>query len=826
MSYRFALLVVTLVLISSTPQVSQAATSATTDGLSLELIMQDPDWLGRQPQAAWWNWDGSAVLYQRKRAGNQIRDMYRVTADGRSTTQLAGAALANITVANGDTDAASQRRVVVRHGDIFLRNLKTGALTQLTRTAETESAPFFMVNRQQVAWQTGDNFYIHDLSSGLTRQAAVLKTENDPAESQPMDYLEAQQQRLFSTLRDKHADAKAKMQHDREQQAADPSQAPLPFWLGADRQIVGTSLSPAGNYLIVVTQAKDYESGQAGSMPNYVTASGYVEDRAVRTLVGRTAPAAHEVLVLDLAAHALHKLDTTQLLGIKNDPLADLREAALEWHVEHGADRVLTAKQLVAPAVRPVAVENITWGGTGVAWSDDGRHVAIQFHSIDNKDRWLTTVDFAHDYRLITQERLTDPAWINWDYNDFGWLPGSNTLWYLSEASGYSHLYVKPLDDDARQLTDGTFEVSSPQPDADGNHIYFIANQQGPGWHDIYRVAVTGGKAERLTTVGVEPAARAPGTPFTLSPDETQLLFYDGSSTRPPELYTQALQASAKPVRLTETISDAYLAHDWIAPGIVQVPSSHVDRPIQARLYLPRDYDQSKTYPAVLFVHGAGYLQDAHSGWSSYFREFMFNNLLIRHGYVVLDMDYRASAGYGRDWRTAIYRQMGHPELEDLQDGVAWLVKTHGVDAQRVGVYGGSYGGFMTFMAMFRAPELFAAGAALRPVTDWVHYNHEYTSNILNTPLLDPVAYQKSSPIEWAEQYANRPLIMFHGMQDDNVFFKDTVRLVQRLLELHKKNYWPMFYPLDPHGFIHADSWLDEYRRIYALFEENLKTKP
>src|SRR5690606_12875680 len=116
--------------------------------------------------------------------------------------------------------------------------------------------PFFLANEQQVAWQTGDTFYIHDLTSGLTRQVAVLKTEDDPATAQPVDYLEAQQQRLFSTLRDKHADATAKMQHDREQQAADPSRVPLPFWLGADRQIVGTSLSPAGNYLLVVTQAK------------------------------------------------------------------------------------------------------------------------------------------------------------------------------------------------------------------------------------------------------------------------------------------------------------------------------------------------------------------------------------------------------------------------------------------------------------------------------------------------------------------------------------------------------------------------------------------
>jgi dipeptidyl aminopeptidase/acylaminoacyl peptidase len=196
----------------------------------------------------------------------------------------------------------------------------------------------------------------------------------------------------------------------------------------------------------------------------------------------------------------------------------------------------------------------------------------------------------------------------------------------------------------------------------------------------------------------------------------------------------------------------------------------------------------------------------------------MFHTYLVQHGYVVLDMDYRASAGYGRDWRTAIYRQMGHPELEDLQDGVAWLVANRNVDPRRVGVYGGSYGGFMTYMALFRAPDLFAAGAALRPVSDWAHYNHEYTSNILNTPELDPEAYAASSPIEFAAGLS-RPLLICDGMQDDNVFFQDNVRLVQRLIELKKQNFEMAVYPVEPHGFKQPTSWLDEYRRIFKLME-------
>jgi dipeptidyl aminopeptidase/acylaminoacyl peptidase len=238
-------------------------------------------------------------------------------------------------------------------------------------------------------------------------------------------------------------------------------------------------------------------------------------------------------------------------------------------------------------------------------------------------------------------------------------------------------------------------------------------------------------------------------------------------------------------------------------------------------VYLPRGYKEGEPNKAVVFNHGAGYKQNAHYGWSDYFREYMFNSMLAQQGYVVLDMDYRASAGYGRDWRTAIYRNMGQPELEDLQDGIDWLVNNANVDRDRIGTYGGSYGGFLTFMAMFKMPDLFAAGAALRPVTDWAHYNTGYTSNILNTPDIDPIAYERSSPIYFAEGL-EKPLLINAPMVDNNVFFQDTVRLVQRLIELEKTDFETAIYPVEPHGFVQPSSWLDEYRRIHALFEENL----
>jgi dipeptidyl aminopeptidase/acylaminoacyl peptidase len=164
---------------------------------------------------------------------------------------------------------------------------------------------------------------------------------------------------------------------------------------------------------------------------------------------------------------------------------------------------------------------------------------------------------------------------------------------------------------------------------------------------------------------------------------------------------------------------------------------------------------------------------------------------------------------------------MGGKDLNDEVDGAAWLVQNHGIDPKRIGLYGGSYGGFMTLMALFTAPDVFAAGAALRPVTDWAHYNQGYTSEILNIPQDDTLAYRQSSPIYFANGLKGA-LLICHGMVDENVHFQDAVRLVQRLIELKKDNWELAVFPVEDHGFKEPTSWMNEYKRILKLFETTL----
>jgi dipeptidyl aminopeptidase/acylaminoacyl peptidase len=165
---------------------------------------------------------------------------------------------------------------------------------------------------------------------------------------------------------------------------------------------------------------------------------------------------------------------------------------------------------------------------------------------------------------------------------------------------------------------------------------------------------------------------------------------------------------------------------------------------------------------------------------------------------------------------------MGGKDLSDQVDGARFLIEKQTVSPDRIGIYGGSYGGFITLMAMFKTPGVFKAGAALRSVTDWAHYNHGYTSNILNTPAEDSLAFVRSSPIYYAAGLKGA-LLMCHGMIDDNVHFQDIVRLSQRLIELGKENWELAVFPVERHSFTEPSSWTDEYKRIFKLFETNLK---
>lgn len=794
------------------PVVESASVNSSTT-ITLEKIMSDPDWIGRSPERQYWGDDSVSVFYSQKREGSVIRDRWRQALPGNNNSHLKAQKISLEAVYEHDyarrvLNANKDKAAWLSDGNIFVKVLSNGQIRQLTRGVADIRSLQFLLNGQ-LAYRSGDNFFSIDLETGLVSLVASWKFDEEPNPvNPPKDYIAQEQQKLIGYIQTRRDQAK---QRGDEKLALlnSPASAPSPFYLSKGYVTNEVKLSPDASKIILMIAEKSKSRSKTDLMPHYIQEDGRIAGKKVRRRVADAKPVKHELWLLDLSEKASYPLSFETLPGYNEDVLAEVkRENAQAKGEDYEVNRL----------PRDIHLQ-MTWGRPTetMVWHSNGKQVGVMLEAWDNKDRWLVTVDFDKK-ALVTQHRLHMDTWINYRFNTFGWFNDQDTLYFQSEESGYSNLYMKPLNGKQQALVTGKLIVDGLTLTASDEHIYYQANKQHPGMYEVYRVNTNTRKSERLTQL-------LGNTDYQLSPDEQKLLLIHSKINMPPELYIQDARVDSNATRITHTVSEEFLAMPWTVPEIVPVASSHVEQPIYSKVYRSHtekeNSDKEKKRRAVIFSHGAGYLQNSHLGWSLYFREFMFHSMLAQQGYVVMDMDYRASAGYGSAWRTAIYRQMGTPEIEDLADGVNWLVDNAEVDRNRIGTYGGSYGGFMTFMALFTRPELFQAGAALRPVSDWAHYNEEYTANILNLPTFDPIAYERSSPIYFAEGL-EKPLLINAPMVDDNVFFVDVVRLVQRLIELEKQNFETAIYPVEPHGFVQPSSWLDEYRRIYKLFEENL----
>lgn len=809
--------------------------------ITLEQIMADPEWIQRPATGAYWSDDGSGVYFTRRRAGSELRDLFRVDLASGTTERIPDEQVWSSDVRGGDFNADRSEKVYARGGDLFVKDVAHGTVRQLTRTSAHESSPTYLVDGR-IAFRRGGSIVVRDPGGGLVSELGAVRFEDPPGDDEPeASYLVEQQTRLFASVRDADERRRARTEQQRVRREADPQRLRR-FYLGDGLREARRWLSPDARWMVVTATRADGDASRRDTMPRFVTDDGYVRTDAVRPKVGVPRRDPDRLFLLDLDSGGHGEVDLGALPGADDDPLAFLRadddDAA-------GAETSGTSGTSGTPGTpgtpetseppegdpRPVSILR-------VAFSDDASHLAFMARSNDNKDRWIGAVELAalalggdaasaegaddagEPARVEAEivEHLRDEAWIGWSFNEMGWLRGRDVLWFTSEASGFSQLYTwGGAGAGVERLTAGAWEVSGVV-EVEGL-LYFRGNRERPIEYEVYRVDPSGGAA-------VEQVTSFPGVVerFAASPDGSRLLLNVSSAFEPPEWYVQASIPGAEPVRLTDTVEAGFASHPWVPPAFVAIGSSHVDRPIWTRV---TQVDGAwggapGTRPGVIFVHGAGYTQNSDNGWPYYFREQLFHSLLAHLGYVVIDMDYRASAGYGRDWRTAIYRDMGARELEDFADGIDWMVREHGVDPERVGLYGGSYGGFMALMALFKDPGRYACGAALRPVTDWAHYNDGYTANILNTPELDPEAYARSSPIEHAHGLED-PLLIIHGMVDDNVVYQDTVRLAQRLIELGKENWEVAAYPVEPHAFVRSSSWLDAYRRILELFETHLR---
>ena len=780
----------TLLLIANTT----GAFAQKLDTLTIEKIMRDPKWIGVSPSNIRWSDDSKKILFSWNPDKTGTDALFSVTPLNTKPERVS-AADKRALPESGSWNKKRTQRVFEKNGDLYLEDIKQAKTSQLTHTELRESSPDFNGDESRIIFSQNNNLFALKLNGTgleqLTNFVKVKSKKNKDNLNEQEQWLKKQQVELFDIIK---VQAREEKQDSAENASLQPKQ--LKELVFGDKRVSRVKISPDERF-VTYRLTKPAEDVKNAIVPNYVTESGFTEDIPNRSKVGRPSSTS-ETYIFDRQRDTLYRINTNDIPGIKDLPdyVKDYPKE-LEELKKQNADRQVTIE--------------------GLFWSDNSANAVVIIAAQDNKDRWIMRLAPATG-KLTLLDRQRDEAWIggpgieNSAAGNVGFID-DNHFYFQSEASGYSHLYTVDVNTATKkQLTSGKWEVQALQLSADKKKFYFTANIDHPGATNFYSIAVDGGTPTKIT--GMKG-----GNDVTLSPDEKWLAIRYSYSNKPWDLYVQANKPGAKAVQVTNSVSIEYRSYPWRDPEIITFKNRY-GSDVYARLYLPKKADPAK--PAVVFVHGAGYLQNVTYSWSYYFREFMFNNMLADNGYTVIDIDYTASAGYGRDWRTGIYRHMGGKDLTDQVDGVKYLVEKYGVNPKHVGLYGGSYGGFITLMGMFTEPDVFAAGGAIRSVTDWAHYNHEYTANILNEPFTDETAYRKSSPIYFANGLKGN-LLMLHGMIDQNVNYQDIIRLSQKLIELHKENWELASYPVEDHGFEQPSSWADEYKRIFKLFEQTLK---
>jgi len=821
--------------------------------LTIDNIMRGPDLVGYEPSRPYWSQDGQRLYFRWKRAGEprlKELDLYVVNRDGSGLRKLTEDEAKQAPPATGELSKDKRLTVFAEDGDIFLYDHVKTERRPLVSTVEGEGNPHFTGDQKHIYFTRQNNLYSMALDGGSLVQLTDVRAgggapepvvaqrggggggfgggqrqgggggggnaggaqagQAPPQTGTSQDFVKKEERELIEAV-------KERAQNREEQEAKRKAREKRkPFTPPAGQSVGALTLSPDGkNVLATVFQPA---SGAKNTIvPNYVTDSGYTEDIPGRSKVG-DAQGRNSLAILSVETGDSKWVDhgqkqtTAQQAGAQAGQQPSRTPSSPDQGQAQGQAQ---GQQGQRPQPRAQERDRDVQLMNG-QWAEDSKHAVVMARAADNKDRWVLAVDPATG-KTTALDHQHDDAWVGGPGSfTLGWLPDNKTVYFQSERDGWAHLYTVSVEGgEPKQLTSGKFEVSDVRLSEDKTKFYFTSSEGSPFEHHFYSMPVSGGARTRITTMAGE-------NNVTISPDETTLAILRSYSNKPPELYlapNKPNAAAGEIKQVTTSPTDEFFSYNWIDPPIVTFKARDgVEVP--ARLYKPANWQRGG--PAVFFVHGAGYLQNVHKWWSSYFREYMFHHLLMERGYLVMDVDYRGSAGYGRDWRTGIYRHMGGKDLTDHVDAAKWLVAGQGVDPKRIGLYGGSYGGFITLMAMFTEPDVFAAGAALRPVTDWAHYNHGYTANILNVPQNDAEAYKLSSPIYFA-QGLKGALLICHGVVDVNVNFQDSVRLVQRLIELRKENWELAMYPVEDHGFVQPTSWADEYKRILKLFDTNLK---
>ena len=420
-----------------------------------------------------------------------------------------------------------------------------------------------------------------------------------------------------------------------------------------------------------------------------------------------------------------------------------------------------------------------------VTWTPDSKKVVYQAQNREQTFLDVNAAD-ARDGKSTNIIHEASKAWVAINENPI-WLKDGSFIW-ASERSGWEHLYHYSADGKLlKQITDGAWEVRSIEGvDEENGFIYFTSTKDSHIAANGYRVKLDGSGLTRLTA--------GEGTHrMDLSPANNYFINTWSDVNTPSQM--RLYDASGKLVRvIAENKVDALKQYKLGAAELLQVKTRD-GFVMEAMMIKPPDFDRSKKYPVMSFTYSGPHAPQVRNGWGS--TTYMWHQMLAQKGYLVWICDNRTASGKGLESTWPVYKNFGELELRDLEDGVAWL-KTHPyVDGSRIGIWGWSYGGFMTSYALTHS-ESFKIGIAGGTVADWRDYDSVYTERYMQTPQNNPEGYKKSSPTAAAKNLHGK-LLLIHGAIDDNVHMQNTIQFIYELQKAGKQ-FELMLYPKSRHG--------------------------
>lgn len=463
-----------------------------------------------------------------------------------------------------------------------------------------------------------------------------------------------------------------------------------------------------------------------------------------------------------------------------------------------------------------------------VDWFPDGRRLAVQRQSRDQRTLTLLAADAVSG---ATRELLTErgAAWVDL-HDELTFLKKSSRFIWASSRSGFQHLYLYDNDGTlVRALTAGEWNVVG-----DGNRralrgvdearglVYFMANADTPLERHLYSVPLG-------TAVASPRRITAAGGWHSVAMAEDARVFLDTFSTpeRPPSVTLRDAAGRELAVMVANDLDARHpytLYLDQHAPTEFGTLQAEDGQTLYYQLIKPRDLVPGRRYPVIVDVYGGPESQDVRRAWNNSARsnDGFIHQYLARQGYVVFSLDNRGTGARGVRFETALHRQLASVEVADQLRGVEFLKTLPFVDPARIGIVGWSYGGYMALMCAMQTPGTYAAAVAGAPVTDWRLYDTHYTERYLGTPQDNPEGYRRGNVMTHAAGLAG-PLLVIHGMADDNVLFTHSTALFKTLQDLGKP-FDIMAYPGSKHGLLRSPgTGLHGWRTIKQFFDEKLQ---